>query len=134
MTKKLDTSEFDELADRFANEIRQGENPQISSYSKEFPEHAEKIHRLFPVLEMMERKATPNSELSEAGVFAAEMSQLNSTPPLRKLGDYRIVREIGRGGMGIVFEAYQESLGRTVALKLLPESAQFDERRQLRFQ
>ena len=49
------------------------------------------------------------------------------------LGDFRIVREIGRGGMGVVYEAEQISLGRTVALKVLPFAALMDERAVKRF-
>ncbi|MHC4452170.1 MAG: protein kinase domain-containing protein, partial [Planctomycetota bacterium] len=49
------------------------------------------------------------------------------------LGDFRIIREVGRGGMGVVYEAEQISLGRRVALKVLPFAAVFDDRHLQRF-
>jgi len=50
------------------------------------------------------------------------------------LGEFRIIREIGRGGMGVVYEAEQLSLGRRVALKVLPSAASLDPRQCQRFQ
>ena len=51
-----------------------------------------------------------------------------------RLGDFRILRMIGRGGMGIVFEAEQVSLHRRVALKVLPFAAALDPQQLRRFQ
>src|SRR5205814_8572470 len=50
------------------------------------------------------------------------------------LGDFHIVREIGRGGMGVVYEAQQLSLDRRVALKVLPMAAAMDGKQLQRFQ
>ncbi|MEZ6095869.1 MAG: serine/threonine-protein kinase [Pirellulaceae bacterium] len=128
-----DDSQFNAVADQFVNELREGLNPQVSDFIKAHPELAERIGRLFPVLQLME-KSDGDERKRESDLLAKEMEQLKDVPPLRQLGDYRIIREIGRGGMGVVYEAEQESLGRHVALKVLPDSIQFDARRRQRFQ
>jgi len=69
------------------------------------------------LLEPMLEDAGP----AEADAMATLADQAQSMPgPGQLLGDYRLIRELGRGGMGIVFEAEQQSLRRRVALKLLP--------------
>ncbi len=56
---------------------------------------------------------------SVVGAFARDAPSIDSMLP-RRVGPYSVVREIARGGMGLVVEAIEEPLGRRVALKLLP--------------
>src|SRR6266478_8700091 len=65
--------------------------------------------------------------------LAPAPAALSTIPAPRRLGDYQIVREIGRGGMGVVYEAVQMSLGRHVALKVLPVGAARDAKLLARF-
>ena len=107
----------DRLAESFLKRLRRGECPSIDEYIEANPELADKIRELFPALLAIERlKSIDGADKERPPVT---QPSLGTTSPA-VLGDFRIVREIGRGGMGVVFEAVQQSLGRHVALKVLP--------------
>ncbi|HVC96591.1 MAG TPA: tetratricopeptide repeat protein [Pirellulales bacterium] len=106
------------LAEEFVARYREGQRPSLNDYARRYPRHAQEIRDLFPAFIAMENMAA--SEVTLAGADAK--GSLRSPRP-EQLGDYRIVREIGRGGMGVVYEAEHLSLGRRVALKLLSAGA-----------
>ncbi len=123
-----DRNPVEALADDFLRRQRGGERPTLEEYCRRHPELAEEIREVFPVLIRMEdlRSDGPDDATGEVAIHAATR--------LERLGDYRILREVGRGGMGVVYEAEQESLGRRVALKVLPDAALSDAQQVLRFQ
>src|SRR5262245_20759557 len=117
----LDDAERDDLLDRlvdeFAGRFRRGEQPSLKDYTDRYPELAAEIRALFPAMVQVE----------QVGEICHAREQAETrTPPLSQVGDYRIIREIGHGGKGVVYEAEQISLGRRVALKVLPWQAARD--------
>jgi serine/threonine protein kinase/WD40 repeat protein len=116
---------IEQLTEEFMDRLRRGEHPSISEYIRNNATLADEIRDVFPALAMVERLCSPPGDSEQ---------RRGSSPALEQLGEYRILREIGRGGMGVVYEAIQEPLGRHVALKVLPLHVAGDSVRLERFQ
>ncbi len=117
------------LVEELTVKLQAGDPVVLSEYAARYPEQADRLARLWPALRMM-------ANLSHSAVADLRRDEPVSgiDPALAELGDYRLVRELGRGGMGIVYEAEQVSLGRRVALKVLPFAAALDPSQLRRFQ
>jgi hypothetical protein len=116
------------LAEEFVERFRRGERPSLTEYTEKHPDLADEIRELFPLLVEMEEVRSFDDATSLENV------PVTNPPELKQLGDYRMIREVGRGGMGIVYEAEQVSLGRHVALKVLPKELLETPQRRSRFE
>jgi serine/threonine protein kinase/Flp pilus assembly protein TadD len=94
--------------------------------------HTEIAEELGECISGLEFIQTVAPQLADARLSSARLA--DDIPPSARLGEYRILREVGRGGMGVVYEAEQVSLGRRVALKVLPFAAAIDPKQRQRFQ
>ncbi len=111
-----------QAADEFLEQLSRGEAPDIDDFVRRYPQVGGVLPQVLPALQLLHAlpPASPGLIGSAGEAFEA-------------LGEFRIVREIGRGGMGIVYEAEQVSLGRRVALKVLPVTAGLDAKQLARF-
>src|SRR5262249_4393367 len=119
---------LDGLLEEFADHLAMGEPVDVDAYVGQHPERADALRRLLPVIQVL-----GSLDRSAAPLAPTTQPDTGSSATLGELGDYRIVSEIGRGGMGIVYEAVQISLGRRVALKVLPFAAALDPKQLQRF-
>ena len=94
----------------------------IESYVARYPQYGDRLRRAWPGMQALVKLGRSSS-----------CDEMLTPKELSPLGDYRIAREIGRGGMGVVYEAEQMSLGRRVAIKVLRWAAFLDEARLERF-
>jgi eukaryotic-like serine/threonine-protein kinase len=123
------------LAEEYLRRRRRGDRPTPGEYAARYPEHAGRILELFPALELLEGlKPAPDDDggLSEAPMGASALAAGGDRP--QRLGAYTLLRELGRGGMGIVYEAEHESLKSRMALKVMHPRLRADRTYLRRFQ
>jgi WD40 repeat protein/serine/threonine protein kinase len=114
-----------QLADEFLRRHDAGERPDVEEYVARYPQAADLLRKVLTSLRLLDTSLSGGAVSARHDGGAAAMGTL---------GDFRLIREVGRGGMGVVYEAEQVSLGRRVALKVLPFAATMDPRHLQRFQ
>ncbi len=100
---------LEDILDEYLEELAAGKKPDQQNYLRAHPHLADTLKGVFKTLDFVEA----TSKTLRAGNLDRGT----------QLGEFRIVREIARGGMGVVYEAIQTSLGRRVALKVMPSSS-----------
>jgi WD40 repeat protein/serine/threonine protein kinase/Tfp pilus assembly protein PilF len=118
-----------ELFEELTNRLQAGAPVDIEAFVRRYPEQEAALRQFLPAIEVlvsMGRTSNRPAAQDDCG------DALTAAAP-RELGDYRILFEIGRGGMGVVYEAEQISLNRRVALKVLPFAAALDAKQLQRF-
>jgi tetratricopeptide (TPR) repeat protein len=117
-----DRADFGEILDEYVTALESDHPPDREALLARHPELAEELQAALLGIDFV-RGASPR--LAPGTDTDGESG--------RSLGDYRLLREVGRGGMAVVYEAEQVSLGRRVALKVLPFAAVLDPKHLQRF-
>ncbi len=115
-----------EILEGYLSDLELGHAPDAEGLIARHPDLAGPIRAHLASLDFIYRATAPMRPAATALPEGGEAAQ-------RQLGDYLIVREVGRGGMGVVYEARQVSLDRRVALKVLPFAAVLDRKQVARF-
>lgn len=117
--------QLSQILEEYLSDLEEGVRPEPAELIAAHPDLAEPLAQYLESLDFLH---------NATGKLGAEPARdaTDGLPP-RQLGDFRIKREIGRGGMGVVYEAEQISIGRKVALKVLPFAAVLDQKQIARF-
>jgi tetratricopeptide (TPR) repeat protein len=114
MTNEARQQEVEDLVASYVDRMNRGERLTSEQIRQAHPQIADEI-------------------LDHLETFVDLSSRSDANEPLGTLGDYTLRRQIGRGGMGVVYEAWENSMDRRVALKVLPAGIAADERAVARF-
>jgi tetratricopeptide (TPR) repeat protein/tRNA A-37 threonylcarbamoyl transferase component Bud32 len=118
--------ELAQILDEYLRGLEEGSPITPEELLARHPEMADQLRGYLKGLALFHRAANPDATVAELKLRAGQAARGD-------IGDFRLIREIGRGGMGVVYESEQVSLGRRVALKVLPFAAAIDEKQITRF-
>ena len=129
--RSLDDLSVIRALEDYCEALQQGQRPDRQQLLEKYPELARELAQCLDALELVRHIGPPLEEGESDQLDGARAN--GGLPGRHTLGDFRLVREIGRGGMGVVYEAEQISLKRRVALKVLPFAAMLDQKYLQRF-
>jgi serine/threonine protein kinase len=113
-------NELDQIIASYLQQVDAGEAPDREAFLGQHSHLATELREFFDDLDRFDVRPDDGSPIPAAGSHAARTSTSDAPlPKLRYFGEYELIREIARGGMGVVYEAKQTSLKRTVAVKMI---------------
>ena len=129
-TRSQDEDLIGPIIESFLEQFRKGERPALKDLIARYPDLADELQEIIPALVNLEQLGGGTASFSGKPSAA---TRLNEADHPERLGDYRIIRRIGHGGMGVVYEAEHESLKSRVALKVMHPRFRTDEKYVRRF-
>ena len=109
---------LDSIVDEFTSQIRAGLNPQVIDFQERYPQlHCQLEELLGSVKAIESLKSTAAGNAGSSASFDRTQFPMPET-----IGEYQVLSELGRGGMGVVYLGKHQTLGRQVAIKVLPLS------------
>jgi len=123
-TQATQESRLAQIMDRYLVSLEQAAPLDVEALTEAHPELAAEIQSMASSLNLLHHATSQ---------MRPELADQQPATGAKRLGDFEIDGEIGRGGMGVVYAARQISLQRKVALKVLPFAAMWDQKQIARF-
>ena len=105
------------LLAELSDQARQGRKPDVEAVAEQHADLAAELRQLWAAAQFVDAFARPRLSVPPTGPFRPPAAEGPSLP--HRFGDYDLLEEIGRGGMGVVYKARQRTLDRIVALKMI---------------
>ena len=115
--------ELEEVLAEYLQDVEAGITVDAEALAERYPVHRSELLEFIAIDQQFRERSKTNSEAFQNTVLTGVAQSAGSTPaittPLQKVGEYELLEEIDRGGMGVVFKARHPTLRRTVAIKML---------------